>query len=123
MLSSVTGLILTHSRLLAHSRVMCRADAEHFERSALFHGFVELDIPMNKKMDNDEEDGSSDGSGMNKKTNMMEPDKYSNSPSLKITSQFLIGASYQVEKECLIANLVDTNKVIKSVFAAVTLEQ
>ena len=119
MLSSVTGFILTHSRLLAHSRAMCRADAENFERSALFYGFVELDIPMNKRTENDDENDDGGGS----KTNMMEPDKYSKSPSLKITSQFLIGASYQVEKECLIANLVDTSKVIKSVFAAVTLEQ
>lgn len=122
MLSSVTGFILTHSRLLAHSRAMCRADAENFERSALFHGFVELDIPMNKNEKDDENDDENDDGG-GSKTNMIEPDKYSKSPSLKITSQFLIGASYQVEKECLIANLVDTSKVIKSVFAAVTLEQ
>ena len=55
MLSSVTGILLTHSRLLIHSRSMCRADAENFERKAMFRGLVNQDVPFSSQHEMEKE--------------------------------------------------------------------
>ena len=124
MLSSVTGIILTHSRLLIHSRAMCRADAEDFERRTFFRGLVVKDIPMTKE-ENDKTLGNNgdDGTAIDPVTQTVKPDHNGGIPSLHVESKFIIGASYQLEKECLQANLRNSMKIFDSVFAAVTIEQ
>jgi hypothetical protein len=132
MISSITGVILTHSRLLTHSRSMCRAGSEYFRRKAFIRGQVEKDVPLSEPSHGEgegEENVRTEDDTNNKKANTNDVKKSFlelsdfDVPSLQFESKFIIGASYALEKECIENTLKQQKKLFESAIYAVTIEQ
>jgi len=123
MLAAVTGCALAHSRSLIHSRAMCRADAEHFQREMLFYGLAERDVPLSN-FAAAERGGGTDAAGDGDAAADSGPTPNNHDiPSLVFDSKFLIGAGYQIETECLDSANTDTDLIFSSIFSCVTMEQ